>query len=282
MLKDFHYGLRSLIKHPMFTAVCVVTLALGIGANTAIFTVVNAVVLRPLPFEDAERLAMIWTTKDTNQEQSLSFADYNDLKNQTKSFSAVGAASPLWNFTLTGGPEPEPLQGMYVSANMFELLRVSPERGRNFNADEDRIGGPPVAIISHGLWERRFGGEPEIVGKPITLSGVTGTIIGVMPANFQLLDPAAEVWVPLSQNQFAASARNVRLLSAVGRLADNLKPAAANSELNTIASQWAGQYPDSNSGIGMRVVPLHQQVTGKFRPALLLLLGAVGLVLLIA
>jgi putative ABC transport system permease protein len=282
MLKDFHYGLRSLIKHPMFTAVCVVTLALGIGANTAIFTVVNAVVLRPLPFQDAERLAMIWTTKDTNQEQSLSFADYNDLKNQTKSFSAVGAASPLWNFTLTGGPEPEPLQGMYVSANMFELLRVSPERGRNFNADEDRIGGPPVAIISHGLWERRFGGEPEIVGKPITLSGVTGTIIGVMPANFQLLDPAAEVWVPLSQNQFAASARNVRLLSAVGRLADNLKPAAANSELNTIASQWAGQYPDSNSGIGMRVVPLHQQVTGKFRPALLLLLGAVGLVLLIA
>src|SRR6185295_15700075 len=157
MLKDFQYGLRGLIKHPMFTAVCVITLALGIGANTAIFTVVNAVVLRPLPFQDAERLAMIWTTRDTNQEQSLSFADYNDLKNQTKSFSAVGAASPLWKFTLTGGPEPEPLQGMYVSANLFELLRVSPERGRNFTADEDRVGGNPVTIISHGLWERRFG-----------------------------------------------------------------------------------------------------------------------------
>jgi putative ABC transport system permease protein len=225
---------------------------------------------------------MIWTTKDTNQEQPLSFADFNDLKNQTKSFSAVGAASPLWNFTLTGGPEPEPLQGMYVSANMFELLRVAPERGRNFSGDEDRIGGAPVAIISHSLWERRFGADQNIVGKPITLSGVTGTVIGVMPASFQLLDPAAEVWVPLSQNQFASSARNVRLLSAVARLADDLKPAAANSELSTIAASWAAQYPDSNGGVGMRVVPLHQQVTGKFRPALLLLLGAVSLVLLIA
>src|SRR5215470_15345268 len=125
MLKDLRYGLRSLIKHPTFTAVCVVTLALGIGANTAIFTVVNAVVLRPLPFQDAQRLAMIWTTKDTNQEQPLSFADYNDLKNQTKAFSAVGAASPLWNFTLTVNGEPEPLQGMYVSASLLELLHVT-------------------------------------------------------------------------------------------------------------------------------------------------------------
>jgi predicted permease len=282
MLKDLRYGLRSLIKHPMFTAVCVVTLALGIGANTAIFTVVNAVVLRPLPFQDAERLAMIWTTKDANQEQAFSFADYNDLKSQTKSFSAVGAASPLWSFTLTGGPEPEPLQGMYISANMFELLGVTPERGRNFSTDEDRVGGTPVVIISHGLWERRFGSDQNIVGKSITLSGVNGTVIGVMPAEFQLLDPAAEVWVPLAQNQFASSARQVRLLSVVGRLADGLKPIAANTELSSIANQWAGQYPDSNSGVGMRVVPLHQQVTGKLRPALLLLFGAVALVLLIA
>src|SRR5690242_18518976 len=282
MLKDLRYGLRSLIKHPTFTAVCIVTLALGIGANTAIFTVVNAVVLRPLPFQDAERLAMIWTTRDTNQEQPLSFADYNDLKNQTKSFSAVGAASPLWNFTLTGGGEPEPLQGMYLSASLLELLRVSPERGRNFTAEEDRIGGTPVAIISHSLWQRRFGGDENIVGKSITLSGINSTVIGVMPPDFQLLEPAAEVWVPLAQNQLAASARQVRLLSAVGRLNDDLKPAAANSELSAIATQWTGQYPESNSGVGMRAVPLHQQVTGKVRPALWLLLGAVGLVLLIA
>ena len=283
MLKDLRYGLRSLIKHPTFAAVCIVTLALGIGANTAIFTVVNAVVLRPLPFQDAERLAMIWTTRDTNQEQPLSFADYNDLKNQTKSFSGVGAASPLWSFTLTvNGGEPEPLQGMYLSASLLELLRVSPERGRNFTADEDRIGGTPVALISHSLWQRRFGGDENIVGKAITLSGVNGTVIGVMPADFQLLDPAAEVWVPLAQNQFASSARQVRLLSAVGRLTNDSNPVMGNAELSAIASQWAGQYPASNSGVGMRVVPLHQQVTGKVRPALWLLLGAVGLVLLIA
>ena len=282
MLKDFRYGLRSLLKRPMFTAVCVVTLALGIGANTAIFTVVNAVVLRPLPFQEADQLAMIWTTRDTNQEQPLSFADFNDLKNQTKSFSAVGAASPLWNFTLTGNGEPEPLQGMYLSASLLELLRVSPERGRNFTAEEDRIGGTPVALLSHGLWERHFGGDANVIGKSITLGGVNTTVIGVMPADFQLLEPAAEVWVPLQQNQFASSARQVRLLSAVGRLADGLKPAAANNELTAIAQQWAAQYPEANSGVGLRVVPLHQQVTGKVRPALLLLLGAVALVLLIA
>ena len=282
MWKDIRYGLRSLIKHPTFTAVCIVTLALGIGANTAIFTVVNAVVLRPLPFQDAERLAMIWTTKDTNQEQPLSFADYNDLKNQTKTFSAVGAASPLWNFTLTGGGEPEPLQGMYVSANLFELLRVAPTRGRNFTSDEDRVGGTPVAIISHSLWERRFGSDQDIVGQQITVSGTSATVVGVMPRGFQLLDPAAQLWVPLMQNQFASSGRQVRLLSVVGRLADDLKPAGAGNELNAIAGQWAGQYPDTNSGVGLRVVPMHDQLTGKVRPALLLLLGAVALVLLIA
>jgi putative ABC transport system permease protein len=282
MWKDIRYGLRSLIKHPTFTAVCIVTLALGIGANTAIFTVVNAVVLRPLPFQDAERLAMIWTTKDTNQEQPLSFADYNDLKNQTNTFSAVGAASPLWNFTLTGGDEPEPLQGMYVSANLFELLRVAPARGRNFTSDDDRIGGTPVAIISHSLWERRFGSDRDIVGQQITVSGTSATVVGVMPVGFQLLDPAAQLWMPLMQNQFASSGRQVRLLSVVGRLADELKPAAAGAELNSIANQWTNQYPDTNSGVGLRVVPMHDQLTGKVRPALLLLLGAVALVLLIA
>ena len=281
-MTDLRYAIRSVFKQPIFTMVVVVTLALGIGANTAIFTVVNAVVLQPLPFQDADRLTMIWTTKDANQEQPLSFADYNDLRAQTKSFSAVGAASPLWHLTLTGGEEPEPLEGLFVSANMFELLRVSPARGRNFTAEEDRVGGTSVAIISHSLWQRRYGSDPNVIGKPITINGVNGTVIGVMPAGFQVLEPAAEVWLPLSQNQFAASARNVRLLSVVGRLNNDLNPAAANAELNTIASQWAAQYPDFNSGVGLRVVPLHQQVTGKVRPALLLLLGAVGLVLLIA
>ena len=282
MLKDIKYGLRGLIKHPTFTAIAIVTLALGIGANTAIFTVVNAVVLRPLPYPDSERLAMLWTTKDANQEQPLSFGDYNDLKSQAKSFSAIGAASPLWNFTLTGDGEPEPIQGMYVSANLFEILKVAPERGRVFTSDEDRVGGPPVAIISRRLWERRFGADPNAVGKQLSISGVSATIVGVMPAGFQFLDPAAEVWAPLSQNQFASSARQVRLLSVVGRLNDGVEASEAGAELTNIAQRLAGAYPDANGGVSLRLVPLHQQVTGKVRPALLLLFGAVGLVLLIA
>ena len=282
MLKDIKYGLRSLLKHRTFTAIAIVTLALGIGANTAIFTVLNAVVLRPLPYPDSERLAMLWTTKDANQEQPFSFGDYNDLKSQAQSFSAIGAASPLWQFTLNVGGEPEPIQGMYVSANLFEVLKVAPEQGRVFTSEEDRIGGPPVAIISRGLWERRFGGDPNVIGKPLSISGVSATIVGVMPAGFQFLDPAAEVWAPLAQNQFAASARQVRLLSVVGRLNDGVQAGEAGAELTNIARRLEGAYPDANGGVSLRLVPLHQQITGKVRPALLLLFGAVGLVLLIA
>ncbi|HET7114470.1 MAG TPA: ABC transporter permease, partial [Pyrinomonadaceae bacterium] len=282
LFKDIRYGLRSLLKHRTFTAISIVTLALGIGANTAIFTVVNAVVLRPLPYDDAERLAMLWTTKDSNQEQPFSFADYNDLKSQAKSFSAIGAASPLWNFILAGDSEPEPIQGMYVSANLFELLRVAPERGRVFTVDEDRTGGPPVVIISRALWERRFGGDPNAVGETMSISGTTATVVGIMPAQFQFLEPAAELWVPLAQNQFASSARQVRLLSVVGRLNDGVQASEASAELTGIARRLESAYPDSNSGVNLRLVPLHEQVTGKVRPALLLLFGAVALVLLIA
>ena len=282
LFKDIRYGLRSLLKHKTFTAISIVTLALGIGANAAIFTVVNAVVLRPLPYHDSQRLAMIWTTKDANQEQAFSFADYNDLKSQAKSFSAIGAASPLWNFILAGDGEPEPMQGMYVSANLFELLQVAPEKGRVFTADEDRAGGPPVVIISRALWERRFGADPNVIGKTMSVSGTTATIVGVMPAQFQFLDPAAELWAPLAQNQFAGSARQVRLLSVVGRLNDGVQVSEASAELTGIAQRLESAYPDTNSGVSLRVVPLHAQVTGKVRPALWLLFGAVGLVLLIA
>jgi predicted permease len=282
LFKDIRYGLRSLLKHPTFTAISIVTLALGIGANSAIFSVVNAVVLRPLPYQDSERLAMLWTTKDANLEQPFSFADYDDLKSQAKSFSAIGAASPLWSFTLTGNGEPEPIQGMYFSASMFELLKVAPEKGRAFTADEDRTGGPPVVIISRALWERRFGGDPNVIGQPVSISGTSATIVGIMPAQFQFLDPAAELWMPLWQNQFASSARQVRLLSVAGRLNDGVQPTEANAELTNIAQRLESAYPDSNRGVSLRVVPLHAQVTGKVRPALLLLFGAVGLVLLIA
>ncbi len=171
---------------------------------------------------------------------------------------------------------------MYVSANLLELLKVAPEKGRAFTADEDRTGGPPVVIISRALWERRLGGDPNAVGKTMSISGTTATIVGIMPAQFQFLYPAAELWMPLAQNQFASSARQVRLLSVVGRLNDGVQASEANAELTGIAKRLESAYPDSNTGVGVRLVPLHAQVTGKVRPALLLLFGAVGLVLLIA
>ena len=284
LLQDIRYGIRTLLKQPAFTAIAIITIALGIGANTAIFSVVNAVILRPLPYTDADRLMMLWSTtaKDGNQEQPFSFADYNDLRAQAKSFSTIAAASPLWNFTLTGGGEPEPIQGLWVSQNLFDTLGARPEIGRGFLADDDRQGANPVVMISNALWQRRFGGDRNVIGRPLTVSGANATIIGVMPADFHFLEGAAELWAPLSLNQFANSARNVRLLSVVGRLNGNVTITQVNAELSAVGAQLAAQYPDTNSGFGMRSLPLHEQVTGKVRPALLLLLGAVGLVLLIA
>jgi len=284
LLQDIRYGIRTLLKQPAFTAIAIITIALGIGANTAIFSVVNAVILRPLPYTDADRLMMLWSTtaRDGNQEQPFSFADYGDVRTQAKSFSHVAAASPLWNFTLTGGGEPEPVQGLFVSQNLFDMLGAQPAFGRNFLADDDRQGANPVVIISNALWQRRYGGDRNVLGRPLTVSGINATIIGVMPADFHFLEAAAELWAPLSQNQFANSSRNVRLLSVVGRLNSGVTISQAKSELSAIGAQLAGQYPDTNGGFGLRTVPLQEQVTGKVRSALLLLLGAVGLVLLIA
>ena len=281
LLKDIRYGLRGLIKHPGFTVIAVLTLALGIGANTAIFSVVNAVVLRPLPYREPDRLVMLLGTRDSNQEQPASFADFNDFKSQTKSLE-IAAVSPLWSLTLTGEGEAEQIQGLYASADVLQLLGVVPEHGRVFLPEEDRTGATPVVILSHGLWQRRYGSDPALVGKTLNISGAQATVIGILPAGFQFLEPTAELWMPLQQNQFATSARNVRLLSMVGRLKPGVQPEQASAELSTIARQLALQYPDTNSNVGLRLVPLHQQTVSTVRPALQLLFGAVGLVLLIA
>lgn len=284
LLQDIRYGVRTLVKQPAFTLVAIITIALGIGANTAIFSVVNAVILRPLPYAEAERLVMLWgtTANDGNQEQPFSFADFSDLRNQSKSFSTLAAASPVWNFTLTGGGEPEPTQGLFVSHDLFDMLGIRPEMGRAFLADDDRSGAAPVVIISNALWQRRFGGDRNVIGRPLIVSGNSATVVGVMPAGFHFLEAGADLWVPLSQNLFATSTRNVRLLSVVGKLNGGVQLGQANAELSAIGNQFAAQYPDTNSGFSLRALALHEQVTGKVRPALLLLLGAVGLVLLIA
>jgi putative ABC transport system permease protein len=282
-MQDLRYAVRMLFKNPGFTLIAVITLALGIGANTAIFSVVSATVLRALPYPNADRLVMVWGTnaKDGNQQQPASFGEFNDAKAQARSFDELAGASPQWNFVLMGGGEPEPVRGMWVSANLFATLGVMPARGRAFSPEEDRVGGAPVVMLSHGLWQRRYGADPDVIGKTLSLGGTACTIVGVMPAGFHFLD-AAELWVPLQQNQLAGSTRNVRLLSIVGRLKAGVSSQQANAELDQLARQWAAQYPDTNAGLGLRMVSMHRQVAGKVRFGLSLLFGVIGLVLLIA
>jgi putative ABC transport system permease protein len=283
LLQDLRYGWRMLIRHRGVMAIAIITLALGIGANTAIFSVVNAALLRPLPFRESDRLALLWSvnSKDGNLQQPHSFLDFNDLRQQSGSFSEIAAATSLWLFVLSGGAEPEQIQGQYVSANLFPMLGAQPQQGRVFLPEEDQSNGAPAVIISDGLWRRYFGGDPAIVGKTLKLNGNLFNIVGVMPAGFQFLE-RVEVWLPTGQNTLVNNSRFVRFLSVVGRLKPDVTINQVGAELTAIARRLEQQYPDTNSGVGARVVPLHQQVTGNVRPALLLLSGAVGLMLLIA
>jgi putative ABC transport system permease protein len=282
LLTDLRFGWRMLSKKPGFTAIAVLTLALGIGANTAIFSVVNAILLRPLPFKESDRLALLWSvnSRDGNMQQPHSFLDFNDLRQQSSSFSEIAAASGFWLFVLSGGAEPEQIEGQYVSASLFPMLGVAPQQGRVFLPEEDRPNGAPAVIISDNLWRRYFGGDPGIVGKTLKLNGNQFNIVGVMPAGFQFLD-RVDLWVPVARNMLVDSARSVRWLSVAGRLKPDVTIDLSGAEMTTIARRLEQQYPDTNSGVGARVVPLHQQVAGKVRPALLLLSGAVGLMLLI-
>jgi putative ABC transport system permease protein len=282
LAQDLRYGWRMIVRHRAVSATAVLTLALGIGANTAIFSVVNAVLLRPLPFRESDRLALLWgvNSRDGNPQQPHSFLDFEDIRRQSGSFSEIAAASPLWNFVLSGGAEAEQIQGQYVSASLFPMLGVAPQQGRVFSPEEDQPNGAPAVIISDGLWRRYFAGDPSIAGKTLRLGGNQFNIVGVMPAGFQFLEQV-ELWVPVARNEIINRGRSVRFLSVIGRLRPDMTIDQAGADLSAIARRLEGQYPDTNSGVGARVVPLHQQLTGNVRPALLLLSGAVGLTLLI-
>jgi putative ABC transport system permease protein len=281
--QDLRYGARMLLKRPAFTLIAVVTLALGIGANTAIFSVINAVILRPLPYYEPERLVMLWgaNARTNEQQQPVSFDDFYDFQRQAQTFSGLAAASPQWSFVLAGGGEPEQLFGQFISSHLPALLGVQPMLGRAFLPEEDRAGGARVAMLSHNLWQRYYGSDPNIVGKPINLNGQSTTVVGVMPPGFQFLE-AAELWLPLAQNPFLTRGRAVRLLNVIGRLKPGSTRAQAGAEMNTVTRNLAAQYPNTNVGVGARLVSVHEQVTGKVRLALWLMFGAVGLVLLIA
>jgi putative ABC transport system permease protein len=283
IIQDLRYGVRTLRKHPGFTAVAVIALALGIGANTAIFSVVNTVLLRPLPYKDPDRLMMVWedATKSGYPRDTPAAANYMDWREQNKVFEGMAALADQ-SFNLTGMGEPERLEGKRVAANLFPLLGVEPMLGRGFLAEDDQPGGGRVAVLSHGLWQRRFGADPKVVGRSLELNGQSYEVVGVMPQSFQFPSPESELWVPIAFTQKEAASRGRHYLQVVARLKPGVSVEQAQAEMSTIAARLQQQYPEQNADLGAAVVSLHEQVVGDIKPALLILLGAVGFVLLVA
>jgi len=282
LLRDVRYGVRTLFKNRGFTVVAIVALALGIGANTAIFSVVNAVLLRPLPFEKPDQLVMVWEKRMQlgRVRNVVSPPDFNDWRAQNKVFEDMAAFSSQ-GFNLATSGEPERIQGAGVSPSLFSILRAQPRLGRFFGSDEDKPNSNPVVIISSGLWQRSFGSDPDIAGKTIKLNDKVYNIIGVTPADFVFPNRRSEVWVPLTLSPEDANNRGGHSLTVVARLKPDVTLQQARTEMDSIAAQLEQQY-QVNTGHGANVFPLHEEVVTDARPALLVLLGAAAFVLLIA
>jgi len=280
-IQDLRYGLRLLAKNPGFSAVAVIALALGIGANTAIFSVVNGVLLRPLPYGDPERLMRLSEKSPEFATMSVAYPNFVDWKDQSRTLSL---AAFRWEDTdLSGSGQPEHLSGKMVSADFFRVLGIHPVAGRDFDSRTDRLGAAPVAIIGGGLWSRRFASNPAVIGSQLMLNGRSYTVAGVAPAGFQL-EGKADVYTLLDQwDDVLARSREMHPgMFVVGRLKPGVTEAQAQMEMNAIGARLANAYPKSNSKHGVNVAPLAGVIVGNVRPTLMVLLGAVGFVLLIA
>ena len=277
--QDLHYALRRLRKNPGFTTVAVLTLALGIGANSAIFSVINAVLLRPLPFPDSDRLVGIFQVWKGSR-QVMSPSNFLDLRHQTRTLDDA-AAIDTTEFTLTGAGDPLRVAGSEVSASFFHVLRARPMLGRTFAADENEPGKDKVIVLGHGLWQQRFGSRGDIVGTSVIVDGTARTIVGVMSRGFSY--PAEqELWVPLEYDENFKDARGAWYLRAIARLKPGVSAEQSASEIATLGKALVTAYPDANTDVGFTTYPLQEALIGDLRPALLVLLGAVGFVLLIA
>ena len=284
-MKDIRYGVRGLWKRPGFTAIAVLTLALGIGANTAIFSVVNAVLLRPLQFRDPDRLVMLWedATFAGFPRNTPAPANYIDWKNQTQSFADMAATAET-TFNITGDGTPERITAYAVTANFFPLFGVSPELGRGFTADDDRPGAQKVAVLSHSLWQTRYGADPQILNREIQLDGEKHTVIGVMPAGFQYLEGDVRMWVPLALDPEEMANRGGHYLTVVARMKPNVTLNQAQADVNAVMTRIAKDHREETFDgklLGI-VLPLREQLAGDVRTSLIVLLVAVGFVLLIA
>lgn len=294
-MQDLRFGFRTLLKSPGFSAVAILALALGAGANSAIFSVVNAVLLRPLPYGNPDRLVMIWGKNPSAARDAISVPDFVDYRDQNQVFEQMASFS-YDDFTLSAGDEPEHVQGAMVSANYFSVLGVNFTRGRAFLREEDQPGASRVIIVSDGLWKRRFGSDPSFAGQTILLNGASFTVVGIAPPGFQSPNPEdkPQLWAPLSfdggdllrvpstVSPESLNDRRNRFLVGVARLKPGVDPRQAQADLEAIAGRLEQQYKDTNAGIGATAVTLREQFVGKIGPALAVLLAAVGLVLLIA
>ena len=286
MFQDLRFGLRMLVKDPVFTVVAVLTMALGIGAITAIFTVVDAALLRSLPYKDPERLFQLWETRKTGEIKQLdaSYPDYLDWGRQDEVLEGIcGYTGWGGSFTLTDRAGPERIEGAKVTATFFSVLGVDPLLGRAFLEGEDQPGAAPTVILSHALWNRRFGADPAIVGRQIKLDGEGYTVLGVLPRSFQFAPMGnAELWVPLRPNEGQVSRRFMHWLDVIVRLKPGISLEQAQAQLTAIASRIELDNPDSHTGAGIKIAALHDEIVGSVRPVLLVLFGAVGFVLFIA
>jgi putative ABC transport system permease protein len=283
--QDIRYGIRGLVKNPAFTIIAVLSLGLGIGANTAIFSLINTVLLQPLPFHQPEKLAIIWEEASFAgfPQNTPAPANYADWKTQNQSFEDMAALANR-SYNITGDGEPQRIEAYAVTANFFPLLGVQPILGRAFLADDDRPEANRTALLSYGLWQSRYGGQRDLINKDIHLDGEKYTVIGVMPAGFQFLSLEGEnfLWVPTAFTPEQLANRGGHYLKVVGRLKPDVTLAQAQADIDTIMQRLRDAYPDQVGRLGATVLPLSEQLTGEVRRPFLVLLVAVGFVLLIA
>jgi predicted permease len=285
LLEDAQYGLRVLCKNPRFMAVAVLTLTLGIGANTALFSVVNGVLLNPLPYPHSEELVTLHESKPNFATGSISFPNFLDWQKENQTFSTM-ALERGTSFILTGLGEAEQVDALFVSSDYFRQLAVAPVIGRDFAAGEDRVGAAPVVMITAGFWKRKLGSAQDILGKSLNLDGKAFTIIGVVPADFDLLGTvrSRDLYVPIGQwaNPILMNRSAGLGFHGIGRLKPGVTVAQARADMERVTQNLAATYPDSDKGIGAALIPLRERMLGQVQPFLLLLFGAVGFVLLIA
>jgi putative ABC transport system permease protein len=282
LMKDLRYAGRMLVKGRMVTVIAILALTLGIGANTAIFSVINAVLIKPLPYAQPERLVRIYEKSPQFERMSVSYPNFLDWQRESHTFERM-AVFRHQQFNITGGAEPERITGRLISADFLSTLGVQPAMGRDLRAEDDRTGAGPVVLLSHGFWQRRFGGDPNILDKPLTINGKDYTIVGVLPANFKFYSPV-DLLVPIGvQDELAFKVRDFHPgLRVIARLRAGATLNEARDEMRSIAAALEQQYPASNTNQGVALNSMHDDLVQDIRPVLLLLLGAVALVLLIA